>query len=77
MTCIVNVNGANLRDDLRCSLDIPHQGALIRVKLPCAGTWAKRGEGVFFEGGVLTGDYWYTHRAKRVWEEPGNEATTA
>ena len=38
------------------SLDIPedaHQGVLQRVKIPCAGTLAKRGGGRIFEGGVL------------------------
>ena len=65
MTCIVDVNGdyrvptdwIKLRT---CSLDIledAHQEGFKRVKLPCAGTWVKRGGGHIFEGGVLAGHY--------------------
>ena len=43
MTSIVDINGdyCTLRDDLKLcmySLEDAHQGALKRVKLPCAGT---------------------------------------
>ena len=68
MICIVDVDvnmvtTLDLRDDLNlhtCSLDIPedaHKGALKRVKLSCAGTWAKRGGGRIFERGILAGHY--------------------
>ena len=60
MTCIIHVNGdySILRDDMKlrmCSSEYAHQGALKRVKLPCAGTWVKEGEGIF--RGILAGDY--------------------
>ena len=52
-----------LRDDLKlraCSLDFPedtHQGAIKRVKLPCAGTWAKRGGRAYFRRAGHYGKY--------------------
>ena len=56
MTCIVDVNG-DYRLLRTCSLDIPeeaHLGALKRVKLPCARTWAKSGGRAYFRRGDTT-----------------------